>query len=70
MEGEQARPLWLDLDPLLVQFWESRSIRTKIVHPPHDPDDEEEGVDNWPEYLLPESMRRGIIDLVQEPSHP
>ncbi|KAF9789357.1 hypothetical protein BJ322DRAFT_1105220 [Thelephora terrestris] len=67
-EDEQARTLWSELDPLLVRFGESRSIRTKIIYPPPDPDDEGRGADEWPEYLLPESMKRGVIDLAQKPS--
>lgn len=67
MEEERAHMLWSDLDPLLVQFWESHSIRTKILYYPPSSEDRGRGVGDWPGYLLPESMKRGIIDLVEEP---
>ena len=46
------------LDHLLIQFWESRSIRLKVIYT-------EEGVAGYIERLLPEITRRGIIDLVE-----
>ena len=56
---------WLALDRFLVQFWESRSIRPKIVHPRTE---EEEERRDWVKFLLPEGMKRGIIDLAEESS--
>ena len=59
---------WSDLDRLLPQFLESRPIRARVVYTP---DDNERwlGVmptSVWAKYLLPESIKRGIIDLVLE----
>jgi len=54
---------WLDLDRLLAQLWESRSIRTKIRSTA-----QEIGKKQMSEcmgYLLPEATERGIIDLVE-----
>ena len=55
---------WLDLDRLLVQFWEPRSTRPKVVcttwdgHPRRD-------LRGFTACLLPELTKRGIIDLVE-----
>ena len=54
---------WLDLDRLLVQFWESRSIRPKVVCNLTELE-KKEGRD-WGGHLFPELTRRGIIDLVE-----
>ncbi|KAF9645274.1 hypothetical protein BDM02DRAFT_3205327 [Thelephora ganbajun] len=54
---------WLDLDHLLVQFWESRSIRTKLVCSA--PEEELQDMREHIGRLLPEVMGRGIIDLVE-----
>ena len=54
--GEEDAGQWLDLDRLLVQFWESHSIRPNV------------GGQGWEsterciECLLPEATKRGIID--------
>jgi len=61
--GEQIFQQWLDLDRLLVQFWEARSIRPKVVAvTPHK---EKQDVRNCIGYLLPDTAIRGIIDLVE-----
>ena len=69
-EEEQAHALQVGLDPLLVQFWESHSIRTKILyniwHPSHNPRHRGGGTADWLKYLLPESTKRGAIDPVEE----
>ena len=54
---------WLDLDRLLVQFWDSRSIRPKVVHPLTENEKKEMG--DWAGHLFPELTKRGIIDLVE-----
>jgi hypothetical protein len=61
--GEQAHGQWLDLDRLLVQFWESRSIRPKVVYTAG------LGMRNFVESLLPEIIKRGVVDvdLVKQP---
>ena len=60
---------WSDLDRLLVQLLESRSIRAAIVvHP-----SEEERkltvrpMTVWAKYLLPESINSGFVELFEEP---
>ena len=61
---EEARQEWKDLDRLLVQFWNSHLIRPRFVHTAG-----KEGRDlrvNVPN-LLPESTRRGIVDLFEVP---
>ena len=57
---------WSDLDRLLPQFLESRPIRARVVYTP---DDNERWLGArpmlvWAKYLLPESIKRGIVDLV------
>ncbi|KAF9644813.1 hypothetical protein BDM02DRAFT_843031 [Thelephora ganbajun] len=51
---------WLNLDRLLVQFWESHSIRTKVVC-----ETPGQGVGEHIGRLLPEVTKRGTIDLVE-----
>ena len=64
-QTEVANPgtRWLDLDRLLVQFWESRSIRPKVVYPRTM--DGKRGLRDWAGYLLLEITKRGIIDVVE-----
>ena len=54
---------WWDLDRLLIQFWESHSIRPTVVCLPVEI--EKNGARYWSGHLFPESTRRGIIDLVE-----
>ena len=63
--GEAAHGQWLDLDWLLVQFWESRAILSKIICPTRK--GEEQNTRNLFVCLLPELTRRGIIvlDLIE-----
>jgi hypothetical protein len=49
---------WVDLDHLLVQFWESRSIRPKVVFT-------KQGMGDYVKRILKETTGRGIIDLVE-----
>jgi len=60
--GEVIYRQWLDLDHLLVQFWESRSIRPRVVC--WISTREELALRNFIECLLPEITRRGIVDLL------
>ena len=53
---------WLDLDRLLVRLWESHSIRPKIICAT--PGQERQSVRSWVGGLLPETTRRGVIDLI------
>jgi hypothetical protein len=54
--GEPIRGQCLGLDHLLIQFWESRSIRPKVIYA--------EQVTGYVERLLPGITERGIINLV------
>ena len=60
MVGEAMYSLWSELDRLLVQLWESHSIRPEVTcdAPP-------EGAWSWVDCLLPELMKRGAISLVE-----
>jgi hypothetical protein len=52
--------LWLNLDCLLVQFWESHSIRPMIVYTANT------GITrDHIECLLPEITKRGVIDIFE-----
>jgi len=55
---------WSDFESLLVQFWESRSIRPRVT-----PATPTRGVRlrGFAECLLPEVTRRGIVDLLRSP---
>lgn len=62
IEGE-IHGQWSELDRVLVQSWESRSIRPKVIYT----DQEKEGKErmrDWMGRLLPEMTERGMIDLV------
>jgi hypothetical protein len=56
---EASYEQWLDLDRFLVQFWESRSIRPKIVSVA------ELRMGDHIQRFLPEVKRSGILDLVE-----
>ena len=58
----------LDLDRLLVQFWDSRSIRARILYPPSLEGCRffAESAGRWIPYLFPELTRRGIVDIVED----
>jgi hypothetical protein len=61
--GEANFRQWLNLDRLLVQIWESRSIRPKVIFT------EQEGMSVMRDCmgcLLPEITKKGIIDLVDD----
>lgn len=53
---------WPDLDRLLVQIWESHSIRTRVVQS----GTVTEGAEDWVEHLMPESVKRRIVDFAGE----
>jgi len=55
----KATPEWLDLDSLLVRVWESRSIRPCVIRTLNWVNDTGDCIGS----LLPEMMRRGMIDL-------
>jgi hypothetical protein len=54
---------WQDLDHLLVQFWNSHSIRPKFTY---EADKEGDDLRAFAPSLLPELTRRGIVDLVED----
>ena len=61
--GETAYQEWLELDRLLVQLCESRSIRLEVRHNLHmDADGSKER--SRMKILLPEVMTRGMVNLV------
>ena len=60
--GENVYGEWLDLDRLLVQFWELRLIRPKVTYNVVLVDKEKETI-NCVSCLLLETTNRGIIDL-------
>ena len=62
--GEATYEEWLDLDRLLVQLWESHSIRPKITYVCASQNEEKEAID-CVSCLLPEITERGIIYLVE-----
>ena len=53
--GEETYRQWLDLDRLLLQFWESRSIRPKV----------ERDTRYYIECLLPAVAGGGMVDMVE-----
>ena len=59
--GEVIYREWLDLDRLLVQLWESRSTPPKITRAIN----EEQETGDYIGCLLPETTKRGIIDVVE-----
>ena len=61
MVGEAAYGEWLDLDRLLIKFWELRLIRPKVAYSAASADREE--TINRVSCLLPETTNRGIVDL-------
>ena len=60
--GEVIYGYWLDLDRYLIQFWESRSILSKIIYCRTSQGEQGEAI-VCVSRLLPEATRRGIIDL-------
>jgi hypothetical protein len=56
--GETIFGQWVELDRLLVKFWESRSILPRVVYTMGQDMGDCIGI------LLPEVTKRGIIDLV------
>ena len=60
--GAQTAQLWSELDHLLVQLWESRSIRPKMLYGTFPA--REKAVRDLAGCFLPEIMGRGIVDLV------
>jgi hypothetical protein len=58
---------WQDLDRLLIQFWDSHSIRPEITY------EAVKGQNAWrvlSQTLLPEVTRRGLFDLVENKRWP
>ena len=54
---------WLALDRLLVRFWESRSTPPKVICTGWNK--AKQDMRGFTRYLLPELMRRGMLDLVE-----
>lgn len=62
--GETTYGRWSDLDHLLIQFWESRSIHLKITYTCASQDERKEAI-NCVSCLLPKVTGRRVIDLVE-----
>jgi hypothetical protein len=60
--GERTHRWWFDLDRLIVQFWESHSIRSELVCTAQ----RNEGPDMRAcfERLLPEVTKKGLLEAV------
>ena len=61
--GEQLFGQWLEFDHLLVQLWESRWIRPRILY--YAPPGTEKDISESVGCLLPDATKRGIIDLAE-----
>jgi len=61
--GEGNYGQWLELDRLLVQLWESHSIRTRLICTILTEQEQELG--DYFGCLFPEITKRGIVDLVE-----
>ena len=53
---------WHDLDRLLVQFWDSHSIRPRVTY---EAETRRRDIRHYAPSLLPELTRRGLVDLVK-----
>jgi hypothetical protein len=58
---EEVGRQWADLEFTLIRLWESHGVRTRVVY---DPGEEKGEAREYIERLLPEVMKRGIIELV------
>ena len=63
--GEVVYGQWLDLDRLLVQFWESRSVRPTVIAMALKGGKQYMCRKNWVGCLLPEVTGREAVDLVE-----
>jgi hypothetical protein len=63
-DGGTVYPEWLELDRLLAQLSESHSIRVKVVYNLHT-DENGSKERGRMKILLPEVMKRGVVDLVE-----
>ena len=61
---EQVLGQWLELDRFLIKFWESHSIRPKVVCMDKGSKEKQVRMRNSMGCLLPEATKRGIVDLV------
>jgi len=61
--GEGIFRQWSELDRLLVQLWESHSIRPKVIYMTLR--DETEGTRDFVQRLLPATTTIGMTDLVE-----
>ena len=68
IEGVDPGVRWSDLDRVLIKLWDSRATRIKVMYPQPGISGRGREMKDWAAYLLPESTKRGITDLVQEPS--
>jgi hypothetical protein len=52
---------WMGLDYILVKFWESRSLHLEVAGTTG------QDMRYWVGCLLPETTKRGIVNLVERP---
>jgi hypothetical protein len=62
--GETAYQEWLDLDRLLVNLWESHSIRPKVLYTAN-PEKDGGRARTRMKSLLPELTTREIVELIE-----
>jgi len=60
---EVAHREWLDLDRLLVQFWDSHKLRSKVIYATEK--GEKDAKDEVAKFF-PELTRRGIVDVLNK----
>lgn len=61
--GEEIYSQWVKLDHTLIRLWESHAIRTKVTYDAVS--GEEGGVCQCIKGLLPETTKRGVVNLVK-----
>ena len=61
--GDEFYGQWLELDRMLIQLWESRSIRPRVIRTVLAK--EEQCMRDCYGCLLPEMSKGGILDLVE-----
>jgi len=62
IRNQETDRQWMDLDRHLVQLWESHAISTKVIYSAAM---EKKATFEWIMNLLPETTKRGIIDLAE-----
>ena len=58
--GDSTRTQWVDLERIIIQLWESHSVRTKVKYYSMRREESNELMRD----LLPEATRKGVVELV------